>query len=301
MYAGLPQFYDHKNAYNASISPSTSHATNTALSWQFQRYLIQDAISVFEWELPENWDRDYMLYCLYYFGYVAVINTDKFGVIPQHCALSGYDVFYRPNKALIQNPLIKGGKYLTINRDCALIKLQPDYGGIFDIVSYYADLLALASETLGVNFLNSKLSYVFFASGKTSAESFKKLYDRVSSGEPASVVDKSLINSDGSPAWDTFQQNIGQNYIVDKVLDDMAQIRDAFRAEVGIPTANTRKRERLITDEVNANNVATLSKCDLWLEELQKGCRKASELFGVELSVDWRVKPDELQEVAEDE
>lgn len=35
------------------------------LSWMFQRYLMQKAISVFRWELPDTWDKDYFLYCLY--------------------------------------------------------------------------------------------------------------------------------------------------------------------------------------------------------------------------------------------
>ena len=61
-----------------------------------------------------------------------------------------------------------------------------------------------------------------------------------------------------------------------------------FDTEVGIPNANTDKRERLITDEVNANNFETKSKCALWLESLKQGCREANEMFGLNLSVDWR-------------
>ena len=48
------------------------------------------------------------------------------------------------------------------------------------------------------------------------------------------------------------------------------------------------KRERLITDEVNANNFETKSKCELWLETLKRGCEEARDLFGIELDVDWR-------------
>ena len=45
----------------------------------------------------------------------------------------------------------------------------------------------------------------------------------------------------------------------------------------------------MIVDEVNANNIETYSKAELWLEELQDGCRKAREMFpGLELDVTWR-------------
>ena len=61
-----------------------------------------------------------------------------------------------------------------------------------------------------------------------------------------------------------------------------------FDTDIGIPNANTDKRERLISDEVNANNVETYSKCALWLDELQESCAKTRDMFGVDIAVDWR-------------
>ena len=65
-----------------------------------------------------------------------------------------------------------------------------------------------------------------------------------------------------------------------------------FDTDIGIPNANTDKRERLISDEVNANNVETYSKCALWLEQLQESAAQAREMFGIDLSVDWRNPPE---------
>ena len=153
----IPQYYEFIDLYNSSISPSTIHCENASLTWFFKRYLLQKVLSVFEFEnIPENWDKDYFLYTLFMFGHVAVINTDKFGVIPQFCTLHGRDVFYRPTNALITNHLIRGFKDPRIGSQCSLIKMQPDYGGAWDIVTYYADLMALSAEALGVNLVNSK-------------------------------------------------------------------------------------------------------------------------------------------------
>jgi hypothetical protein len=211
--------------------------------------------------------------------------------------LRGYDIFYRPNIAVITNPLLQGGmKELKIDTQCTLFKLQPDYGGIMDLVNYYADMMALCAETSGVNLLNSKLSYVFAAEDKTAAESFKKLFDKIASGEPATVIDKKLFKQDGTPAWQPFMQNVGQNYIVGDILTDMRKWENMFNTDIGIPNANTDKKERLITDEVEANNTETSSKCELWLEELQKACKKTSALFGIEISVDWRNPPETVRE-----
>lgn len=287
---GAPAYYDHVNLYNSRRRPSTVHVSNTTLHWFFARYLLQKAMSVFKWTMPELWAENYVLYSIYCWGFVSVVYTDKFGTIPQSCGLYGHDVMYQPTHVVISNPLLRGQLRPRIGTECSLLRLQPDYGGIYDLVCYYADLMALASETIGVNLLNSKLSYVFTAADKNSAESFKKLYDSYASGEPAVVIDKSLFSSNGNRKWEAFEQNVGGNYIVDRLLSDLNKIEKMFETAIGIPNANTDKRERLITDEVNSNNISTYSKTAIWLEQLQKGCENARSLFGIDLSVDWRWK-----------
>ena len=61
-----------------------------------------------------------------------------------------------------------------------------------------------------------------------------------------------------------------------------------YDTDIGIPNANTDKKERLISDEVNANNYETMAKCSLWLEQLKEDIEKVKDMFGIELSVDWR-------------
>ena len=252
---------------------------------------MQKAISVFKWKLPDTWDADYFLYTLYGYGYCAVINTEEFGVIPQWGALGGYNVFYRPTYVIITNPLIKEMKRPTIGIDCTIIKLQPDYGSITDLVNYYADMLALCSESIGINMINSHVSTVFPAANKAMAESYKKMYDKIASGDPAVVVDKNLFDDTGKPVWTPFQANIKNEYIADSILADMRKIEAQFDTDIGIPNANTDKRERLITDEVNANNVETAIRCEFWLEQIKKAVEETNAMFNTDISVDWRVNP----------
>lgn len=293
-----PYMYDYINAASAQHSPSTVHTKNTELQRFFQKYLLQKAMSVFKWNLPETWDRDYFLYVLYCIGYVAVLNTDKFGVIPQQCGLDGYNIYYQPKRALITNPLLKGLKRLDIGTQCELIKLQPDFSGVLDLTGFYSDMMSLSAETAGVNLVNSRLSYVFFGKNQNTAESQKKLFDKIAGGEPAAFIDKALYDpQSGSPSWIPFQQNVGQNYIAGDVLQDLRKWEMMFDTDIGIPNANTDKKERLITDEVNANNVETTTKAELWLEQLQKCCERVNNMFGLNISVEWRHDPHEQKEV----
>lgn len=291
---GNPPFdYQTLNYYNASRSPSTVHVKNTKLRRYFRKYLFQKAISVFKWQLPEEWDKDYFLYTLFGLGYIAVVDTDQYGVICQGGALGGYNLYYRPSYIIITNPLIKGTITANLDTDCALIKLQPDYGSIMDLVGYYADQLAIAAESLGINMLNVKSGTVFGAESKAKAESYKKMYDTLSDGDPAVVIDKKLLDDQGKPTWFPFTQHIKESYVVTDILSDMRKIESMFDTDIGIPNANTDKRERLITDEVNANNVETATRCELWLETLRKGIDKANSKYGLDISVDWRVNPGE--------
>lgn len=284
----LPFYYDYKNARNSTVNPSTVHVRDTGLQRYFARYLLQKTISVFKWDMPKTWSRNYLLYTLYCWGYVAVINTDKFGVIPQQCTLGGFDVYYQPKFATVANPLLRGILNPVIGKQCELLRLQPDYGGVMDIVNFYADMLALSAETASTNLLNSKLAYVFASDGKAGAESFKKLYDQIASGEPAAYIDKNLYRDDGTPTWNFFNQNLKETYIAGDILNDMRLWEMKFDNEIGIPTTNTTKKERLITDEANSAIEESRTKAQLWLDELQESCRKINNMFGIHLWVDWR-------------
>lgn len=286
---GVPENYNYINMYNSSFSPSTVHVKNTRLQKFFKRYLFQKAVGVFKWTLPKTWNPFYFKYVLFAWGFIGVVETDKFGVICQAGAPYGYDIYYQPTNLIITNPLLRGSLNPRIGQECSVIKLQPDWGGVMDLVDYYSDMMALAAETIGINMLNSHLSYIFPADRQNIAESFKKMFDRVSSGEPAVVIDKALFKEDGSVSWEPFTQNIGQNYIADRVISDLRKLEAEFDTKIGIPNANTDKRERLITSEVEANNTETEILVDSWLENLQKGIDQTRELFGLtELSVQLR-------------
>lgn len=287
---GMPVLYDYNNAYNGQINPSTVHVTNTGLQWYFKRYLLQKAMAVFEWTLPESWNRDYFLYVLYCWGFIGVVNTDKFGVICQGAALKGYGVYYQPTHLVIANPLLTGILEPEIGTQAALIKLQPDYRGVMDRINFYADMLALSAETAGVDLVNSRLAYVFGAQNKQQAESFKKMFDGIASGQPAQFVDKSLFNEDGTPNWLLFNQNIKNTYIAGDILDDMRKWELKFDTDFGINNSSIEKKERMLVDEVNSNNEEIRLWSDLALEQLRKGCAEARRLFGINIDVKYRMK-----------
>lgn len=284
----MPYSYEMINLFNSSYSPSTLHTKNTQMFTFFKKYLLEKVMSVFEFELPEMWDKNYFLYSLFLNGYLAIVNTDKFGVICQHCGLRGYNIYYNPTHAIIVNPLLTGILEPKIGTQCSLIRLQPNYSGVSDIVNYYADNMAMTAETCEMNIMNSKLSFLFAVRGKSQAESMKKILDQVMKGELGVFYDEKLKMGNDNIPLDFFNNDLKKNFIAPELQDTLRRWEEMFCNEVGIPNIRSDKKERMIVDEVNSNNIECFTKAELWLETLKEGVEQANKMFNLNLSVKLR-------------
>lgn len=288
--------YDFLNVYSSTQSPSTAHAHNNDMSRFFMRYLFQKATSVLKFKLPINFDISYFLYTLYGQGYVGIVKTDNYGVVPQAGTVGGdlnlywnpkhfYPIVSNDNNIRQDYNIHYGyGENITKSDKCCIIRLTPDFKGIGDIVALYADTMAIMWENLGLNAINSKLAYVFLTKNKTFAESIKKMYDNVQRGDPMVVIDKSLLDEEGRSTWDVFTQDLKTNFIAPDILNVLEKLENDFDKEIGIPNAGgNSKRAQLTNDEVSINNVSTYSKCELWLEQIERDIDVVNEYFKNEL------------------
>lgn len=284
----MPYSYEMINLFNSSCSPSTLHTKNTQMFTFFKKYLLEKVMSEFEFGLPEMWDKNYFLYSVFLNGYLAIVNTDKFGVICQHCGLRGYNIYYNPTHAIIVNPLLTGILEPKIGTQCSLIRLQPDYSGVSDIVNYYADNMAMTAESCEMNIMNSKLSFLFAVRGKSQAESMKKILDQVMRGELGVFYDEKLKMGNDNIPLDFFNNDLKKNFIAPELQDTLRRWEEMFCNEVGIPNVRSDKKERMIVDEVNSNNIECLTKAELWLETLKEGIEQTNKMFNLDLSVKLR-------------
>ncbi len=288
--ANAPFYYDYINTIDSSVQPANQHVLNTQTGRFYQRYLLKKALAVFKWTLPAWWDENYFLYVLYCRGYAAIFDSGKFGVIPQECGLQGYNVFYRPKEAIIANPLLPDIKRREIDTDCVLMQLQPDYMGILDLCMHYAEKMSLASSAINQNLWSTRIATIFFAGSDAEQQSIKKAYQNMVSGDPMVVVNKNLRDADGNLKYEIFNRDVKQSYVISDLIADLRKIEAEFDTRVGIPNANTDKRERLITDEVNANNVETTILSDMWMDSIQDGIRKIKDMFGLDLACERRYR-----------
>lgn len=237
--------------------------------------------------IPDTWDYDYFITRLFTDGYVAITDTD-IGVIPLRCSITGINVFEQPTQALFANPVIGNFERDLFGDDprsaCALVKLQYDYRGVMPLVLRYAAMLAECDASITVNLRNSKVAFIGFVNSKQQAATMEQLYSQIESGKPAVYVKK----GDGLTQDDIYYNHVKETYIANDVQLLKQSIKNDFLTEVGLNNANTDKRERLIVDEVNANNDEVKANVQHWLDTIREGLDRANALFGLDLSVTLR-------------
>lgn len=279
----LPMDFYSENWYYGNKNPSMVHTQHSQIVNFYRQYLLQKAMSVYKWTLPKEWPENMFKYWLYCNGYLGILYTPEYGTIYQLCSFIGYNIFYLPTHIIVNNQQLQNVTR-KIDSDCVVIKIQPNYRPVIDIINDYAEELALCRISIDVNLINTRVAHVFSVDNKKEAEKMKKLYDEVSSGNPAVFYKEQHT---GDRKWDYFSQNIKQNYIVADLLSDMRKIENRFNTEFGIPNSNLEKKERMIVDEVNENNAETRSRAKMWLEDMQAQCAKARKMFGINLDVNW--------------
>ena len=276
----IPSDYEGLNNYNShrSVAGRVQNDYNTAF---YMRALWQRAIAGTTFKLPKSWRRAkrYFKNVLFSLGFIGVIDTDKYGVIPQICSFSGYGLFLQPVKMLVNQPLVQFEG--TIGEDCELIHLCGDFRGIWDIVEHFAIRLSTAITSVDCALMNERISLLAAGKSKQASETLKYLYEKISAGEPFAVYDKAIKTDslDGSdePIW-TFSQDVASQYISDKLLADIDTILMQFDKEIGIAAVGE-KKERMLTDEIAMQNEDACARSSTWFENLSDSFDLVNELF----------------------
>ena len=278
-----PLNYQKINIAAGRFSPSTIKAHNNLSFWYWSRSLFQRACSVIDFEVPTSWEgktKDFFYYCLFKFGYVAIFDNEQFGLSFQPCKLKGFDFYYQPVSALISNPKYKAE--LEIDKKCALVKLTPDYFGIWDIIDYYAEKLSAMDVSINTSSINSRFSYILGAKTKSAAQALKKISDYVNKGEPAIIYDSRIFDDPAdkeSPFQTWFRDNMKQNYITPELLQDFQTIINDFDREIGIPTIPYEKKERLVTSEADSTQIDAKARSITWITTLDSSIKEVKALY----------------------
>lgn len=301
-----PLNYDSINNAAGLYAPSAIKAYNNVSFAYWERSLFQRSCSTLKFTVP--WSGkvfDFFMYCLFRFGYIAISENDVYGKWFQPCTLSGYDFYYQPTRAIISNPDYNAD--LKIGKDCEILKLTPDYMGIWDIISFFAAELSELDNAINMSLVNNKFGFILGARNKTAAQAIKKALDKINAGEPAVIYDMSLLNdeTDEAEPWQVWERgNLKDTYFTPEQLQDRMTILNQFDAEIGIPTIPYNKKERMVQSEAESRQYDAVSRVTVWINTLEESIKDINALYpDMDISVKLRYDLDMMRggEEAENE
>lgn len=287
-----PLNYDQINNVEGHLQPSMLKYCNSITYAYWQRSLFQRAISTIDFTgLPETWKasvRDFFYWCVFAYGYVGVFETDEFGLSFQPGSLYGFDFYYQPTEFIVANP--KLNRRFKLHKEAEIIKLTPDFRGIFDVISYYSMLLSALDSGINSSIVNSKFAWLMGAKNKAAAEALKKIFDKVASGEPAVVFDQSLLQQDPQSKEDPWsfleRSNLKQSYITTDMLMDRQTLLSAFDSEIGIKSLPYNKKERLVTAEAESREQDSTARLEVWKATLDSSLELVNAMFGTNIKAE---------------
>ena len=258
--------------------PIKVDAQNSQRTLFYRKQLLNILKGLFKITCPDEWSTDYMLDLLLLNGVFSLQDTSM-GVVPLRCQPYGVNVFERPTDVNIANPVL-GTFTKKINVDCVLIYLYDDryFRSFNELLDIYSAKLALCDSSIDVNLINSKVAYVFDCVDKKQADEAKLIYDKISRGEPAVFYSDSAM-LDGGKKLTLSKTDVKNSYVADLIQNEKRSIMNEFLTAIGVNNVATEKKERLVTDEANANNEELFVDMNYVYENIKKQVKLANSMF----------------------
>lgn len=145
-------------------------------------------------------------------------------------------------------------------------------------IIHYVNKITEAERTMDVNIKACKTPVIFACDDKDLL-SFKRMFQQVDGNTPALFVDRGL-NLDSIQAFLT-----GVKFMGNELMDYKRSVESDLLTFIGQNNTPVDKKERLITNEAEANDQLIQSFADLQLEARQKACEEINAMFGLNVSV----------------
>ena len=282
-------FYTYGGLYAAP--PFMNNSPNASMDY-WSRSLFQRLTALIDFEgLPEGtpgqyaWDKDALKYGLFMLGFQVVFRSSTYGIVPQPGALTGYGLQYQPASAIVNTPYFQLKRPLKLGVEAELLKLTPDYTGIFDIITKYAAELKELDTSIKSAVKNCRLAWILAGAGDKGARPMKAIREKVLNGEDV-VLDEKLDKDKldpKNPPWFEFTGDVRANFIVNELLEARRTTLVDFYREIGVRMLDD-KKERMLTAEVDAGNAETFIRAEVWIESLKESCEKINAHYGTNIT-----------------
>lgn len=261
-----------------SISQQLNNLTFTDYFYR----LMLIARTVFKWNnLPEGIDEKWIEQYLFSEGKCMFYHDKTTGYMVAKCTTEGLNYYDEPTQLRPVGTNLENKESLENNVDAILIRNNDEMLPTSPTIQIYACRLAELSRTIDTNIMAQKTPVIIKCTDKQK-QSLKQVYAKWNGNEPVIFGDKTL-------ELDKFNVLKADAPIVfDKLQIQKHAIWNEAMTYLGINNANMDKRERLVDDEVQANNEQIEMSAQVMLKSREKACELINKMFGLNISVELR-------------
>ena len=268
-----------------NIQPSQVKGRHNIGVEYYKRLLYTKLYAKFNFKLPEEWDLNWFRFWLFHFGSIGIVYTSKFGWICYPYGVGQRNLYWNPLVITVATPYTNKINNGLIGYNAEIIKCFDDYFGFDDIINHYAEKLAQVDKDININLMNSNVAVAISVADKKEAELMKEVYSEATEGNPFVPYRANKGSKVSNEPLEPLFGDVKGNYIVNDLLDAKRTIMNEFLTDIGINNANTDKKERLITDEVAANNGETKALINVVYDNIKAGVESINRIAGLNIQV----------------
>lgn len=266
---------------NKNTGFDKSFDLNQATYIQYYNRLTELAISMFEWKnLPATIDERFLELTLFSDGMAVFFKDEVLDYLCLQCMIGGNLDVYRVPKHRRAYATNGYNNSLSENDSVIIFNNMLRTNSMLDI-QMFSQRLANLDRAIDVN-TNAQKTPVLVQCDENQRLTMKNLYMQYDGNEPFIFGDKSL-NTNGLKVLKT-----DAPYVADKLYQLKIQYWNEALTYLGISNSNIQKKERMIQDEVQINQGGVIANRYPRLEARRQACKKINEMFGTNISVDYR-------------
>lgn len=271
------------------------HINNRIYTDYFYRLMLISK-SLFEWHnLPNGIDERWIERYLFTEGQCLFFKDPNIGFMVTKLGDSGPLNYYDEPTDVKPYAVnwIYDGPQLVNNENCVIIRNNDDGVPTLPTIQIFAKKLTDVDRTIDVNIDSMKTPVIILCSDKQKL-SLKNVMKQRADNETAIYGDKNLdINQIKT-------LDLKAPIVFDKLQIQKHGIWNECMTFLGINNANMDKRERLVTDEVSANDEQIRASEDTMLKTREHACKLINEMFGTNIYVTRRRLENPLIKLDED-
>jgi hypothetical protein len=271
---------------------SKAEYENQTAYFMYYNRLRDYALSMFKWEgLPDSVNERFLEVKMFEMGKILFFDDPSMGFL----ALP-----FTGGQLNVYNEYLTYVAFSTNYRqEYSIDNAVPIWGNfsrtsIEPIVREFATRLYRAERALDVNVAQQKFPYIVLTDDaqRLTMENTMQQWDGYT---PYIFGNKKGFDKEAIQILNT-----PVPFVADKLMQYKHDIWNQAMTWLGIGNAKQDKKERLVSDEVSANDEQIESSREVMLKARQLACEKINKMFGLNISVDYRLRELQQEEATEE-